>query len=175
MRVLTEAKKLWRYLLGKKSELEDLDVKDAALAKAVLDIHRTRSGKEIVALPLFALHPVHRLDRDNALEATRRRIDALEAVKQTLLEHGTLTCELLARHLPSVSWIKVVERAPGFYLAFEGNGRIAALQTVFAPEDGLMVEVERYRFEDSTKIIRRLDRVRRLNGLLDDVPRQNSS
>ena len=38
-------KKFFSYLLGKKSELSDLDVKDIMLTKAVLDIHRTRCHK----------------------------------------------------------------------------------------------------------------------------------
>lgn len=51
------------------------------------------------------------------------------------------------------------------YLAFEGNGRIAAMQKVFTPSDGIEVEVEQYHFRNTRKIVRRLNRVRRLNGL----------
>ncbi len=166
MNLLTETKKLLRYLAGKRSELEDLDVKDVVLAKAVLDIHRKRTHKRIVSVPLFSLFQIHTLDRDNAMEATQRRIETLEAHKDVLLEAETLSCEVLARYLPSVSWIKVVRETPDVFLAFEGNGRIAAMQSVFAPEDGLWVEVEEYVFRDATKILRRLNRVRRLNGLL---------
>ena len=90
----------------------------------------------------------------------------LEAHKDELLEAGTLSCDVLARYLPSVSWIKVVRESESSYLAFEGNGRLAAMQTVFAPEDGLLVEAEHYTFRNPKKIIRRLNRVRRLNGLL---------
>jgi hypothetical protein len=166
MNPLTEAKKLLRYLRGKRSELEDLDVKDIVMAKVILDIHRKRTRKEIVDVPLFALWPIHNLDRENAIEATRRRIEALQPHRQELLQQGRLSCEMLARYLPSVSWIKVVQEIPNSYLAFEGNGRIAALQAVFEPEDGLLVEVEQYLFRNPAKIIRRLNRVRRLNGLL---------
>jgi len=67
--------------------------------------------------------------------------------------------------MPSVSWIKVVQDRPGGYLAFEGNGRIAAMQVVFTPSDGIEVEVEQYYFRNTRKIVRRLNRVRRLNGL----------
>jgi len=43
---------------------------------------------------------------------------------------------------------------PGAYLAFEGNGRIAALQ-----------EVNLYHFQNPTEIRRRLQRVQWRNGL----------
>jgi hypothetical protein len=165
---LAEARKLFRYLLGKKSELEDLDLKDVVMAKAILDIHRKRTGKEIVSVPLFDLRQIHRLDRENAIAATRQRIEALEADKLELLDAGSLTCATLARVLPSVSWIKAVRKGPRELLAFEGNGRIAAMQTVFTPDDGVTVEIEEYRFTNPAKIIRRLDRVRRMNGLTDE-------
>jgi hypothetical protein len=166
MDLFEEARKLGRYLLGKKSELEDLDLKDVVMAKAILDIHRKRTGKEIVRLPLFALRQIHTLDRENAIETTKRRVGVLEAHKDELVGAGTLSCDILARYLPSVSWIKVVREAEDSYLAFEGNGRLAAMQTVFRPEDGLLVEAELYMFGNPKKIIRRLNRVRRLNGLL---------
>jgi hypothetical protein len=164
--LLAEAPKIARYLIGKKSELDDLDVKDIVMAKAILDIHRKRTHKNFVSAPLFALRQIHTLDRENAILATRRRVEELEAHKEELLHLGKLTRDELSRHLPSVSWIKVVQEAPESYLAFEGNGRVAAMQAVFAPDDGLLVEVEQYIFRSPRKIIRRLNRVRRLNGLL---------
>jgi len=168
MNPLGELRKMGRYLAGKTSELEDLDIKDIVMAKAILDIHRKRTHKEIVSVPLFALRQIHTLDRENAIEATRRRVEILEAHRNELLDHGALTCEILARFLPSVSWIKVVQDNPNGYLAFEGNGRIAAMQAVFDPADGMQVEVEEYGFGNPKKIIRRLNRVRRLNGLSGD-------
>jgi hypothetical protein len=165
MKPAAELLKFFSYLAGKKSEVEDLEVKDVLLAKAVLDIHRKKSRKETVCVPLFQLHQVHRLDRPNALATTRSRIEALRQHRQDLVEHKTLTCDVLARVLPSVSWIKVVQEAGDSFLAFEGNGRIAAMQAVFGPQDGILVEVERYTFRNPGKILRRLNRVRRLNGL----------
>ena len=168
MNPLREARKLGRYLLGKTSELEDLDIKDIVMSKAVLDIHRKKTRKEITSVPLFALHPIHTLDRENAIQATRQRIKILREHRADLLKAGVLSCEVLARHLPSVSWIKVVQETPDAFLAFEGNGRIAAMHAVFEPGDDLQVEVELYEFRNSKKIVRRLNRVRRLNGLLPD-------
>ena len=133
---------------------------DVVMAKAILDIHRTRTHKEVVAVPLFSLRQIHTLERENAIAATRRRIEALQEHKKELQAAGTLTCDVLARVLPSVSWIKVVREGDGSYLAFEGNGRIEAMQAVFSLEDDLRVEVEEYRFRNPRKIIRRLNRVR---------------
>lgn len=167
MRIASEVRKLVHYLLGKRSELEALDLSDVVMAKAILDIHRKKIRKDVVRVPLFSLHQIHTLDRDNAIAATRRRIEVLQAHRQELLLARALTFDVLGRVLPSVSWIKVVEAEPDVYLAFEGNGRIEALQAVFGPDDGIVVEVEAYRFRSPRKIVRRLDRVRRLNGLIE--------
>ncbi len=159
--------RFFSYLLGKKSELSDLDVKDVMLAKVVLDIHRKRTHKAIVSVPLFSIRQVHRLDRESAELATRQRVSTLEAHKPELLAAREMTCELLAKYLPSISWMKVVEHEPGGYIAFEGNGRLAAMQEVFSPADEMRVQVEQYHFRNTPKIVRRLDRVRKLNGLAD--------
>ena len=166
---------LVRYLFDKRGELDDLELKDLVMAKTIVDVHRHRTAKHLVAVPLFALHPIHVIDRDGAIAATERRAEVLGEVADELRAAGTLTEALLARHLPSVSHIKVVpvtdarptegDPSPAEYLAFEGNGRIAALQRVFTPADGLTVEVERYDVDDPVKILRRLNRVRRWNGL----------
>ena len=37
----------WSYLFGKRSELKELDLKDAVLAKTVLDIHRKSTGYKL--------------------------------------------------------------------------------------------------------------------------------
>ena len=161
-----EMRRLLLYLAGKKSEVQELNIKDVVLAKAILDIHRKRTRKEMTMVPLFSIRQIHVLDRENALLATRQRLKTLRARKEELLTAGKITCDALARFMPSVSWIKVVQDRPGGYLAFEGNGRIAVLQKVFTPSDGLQVEVEQYHFRNTRKIVRRLNRVRRLNGLI---------
>lgn len=152
----------WAYLLGKRSEIAQMDHKDAYMAKVVLDIHRKRRGKHLVLAPLSALEPIHRIDRDNALEATRKRADALRAHRDALLATKTLDGPTLQAIIPSVSQIKVV-RDGERWLAFEGNGRLYAMREVFAPEDGMRVEVEEYIFDDARSILRRLKRVRKLN------------
>ena len=84
-----------------------------------------------------------------------------------ILAAGGLTQDTLNQYLPSVSAIKVVRENENTYIAYEGNGRLAAMQRVFEAADGITVEVEQYHFNNPSKIIRRLNRVRRLNGLID--------
>ena len=154
------------YLLGKSDEVQDLDLKDLLMAKVILDIHRTRTSKELVFLPLGHLMPIHKLDRPNAIRATEARVEALGPHRERLLAAGQLNCADLAEVLPSVSWIKAVRENDESYLTYEGNGRLAALHGVFGREADLEVEVELYHFRNPKKIIRRLNRLRRLNGLL---------
>ena len=156
--------KWWRYLIGKRSEVAHMDYKDAYMAKVVLDIHRKRRDKRIVLVPLAALEPIHRIDRDNALAATRARADALRAHREALLSTRLLDGAALQAIIPSVSAIKVVQDGER-WLAFEGNGRLYAMREVFAAGDGMQVEVEEYQFDDARSIRRRLARVRRLNRL----------
>jgi len=158
-------KKIFSYLFGKRSEVQDLDIKDVMLAKVILDIHRKRTGKRFIFAPLFTVKRIHVLDRENALVATRKRSKALQEEKNVLVRKGKIDRTVLADVLPSVSWIKVVRKGDDCFIAFEGNGRLAAMQQVFSPEDGVMLEVEEYLFRKPEKIIRRMNRVRRMNGL----------
>jgi hypothetical protein len=167
VRIVVEMRRFFSYFVGKKSEVQELDLKDVVLAKTILDVHRKRTHKEMITVPLFSIRQIHELDRKNALQATRQGLKTLQARKEELLAAGKITCDELARFMPSVSWIKVVQDRPGGYLAFEGNGRIAAMQKVFSHSDGIEVEVEQYHFRNTRKIVRRLNRVRRLNGFLD--------
>lgn len=164
--MIRDLRKLGAYLIGKADEIQDLDLKDVLMAKVILDIHRTRLRKEFVFVPLGHLKPIHTLDRPNAIQATAARVQTLEPHRQEFLRSGRLVCADLAEVLPSVSWIKVVREDDSSFLAYEGNGRLAALHQVFGPAADLEIEVELYHFRSSKKIVRRLNRLRRLNGLL---------
>jgi len=153
-----------KYLLGKSSELKDLEAKDALLAKVVLDIHRKRTHSEFISVPLFALKQIHAIDRENAVAATNERVEKLEAEKQAVLQHKHLSQAVLAEYLPSVSAIKVVKQSEDAYVAYEGNGRLVALQQVFSPDDLITIEVEEYKFKKPNKILKRIAKVRALNG-----------
>jgi hypothetical protein len=153
-------------VVGKADEIQDLDLKDVLMAKVILDIHRTRLRKDFVFVSLDHLNPIHTLDRPNAISATEARVEALEPHRSRFLTSGRMTCAHLAEILPSVSWIKVVRENDRSFLAYEGNGRLAALHKVFGTGSRLEVEVELYQFRNPKKIVRRLNRLRRLNGLI---------
>lgn len=155
------------YLFGKRSEVKDMSAKDAMLAKVILDIHRKRVKTELIRVPLFSLKQIHRLDRDNAMESLNKRIASLQNDQQAIIDIRSLSCEELNRFLPSVSAIKVVQESADSYIAYEGNGRLAAMQEVFRPEDRIELEVENYVFTNPTKILRRMNRVRKMNKLID--------
>lgn len=156
--------KWWHYLLGKRGELAHMDHKDAYMAKVVMDIHRKRTGKTLVRVPLAQLEPIHRIDRDSALRSTRERADALRTHRDGLLTTKLLDSQALQAIIPSVSQIKVV-RDGDRWLAFEGNGRLYAMREVFDASDDMQVEVEEYLFADPRSLQRRLRRVRKLNRL----------
>ena len=154
------------YLVGKAPELGEMEAKDLLLAKVILDIHRKRRSKAFAFLPLERIHPVHAIDHETAVAATRERARILAEHREELLARKRIDRRTLARILPSVSWLKVVPRGDGDYIAYEGNGRLMALRRVFAGESGIEVEAEVYRFRNPAKMARRLDRVRRMNGLI---------
>lgn len=158
------------YLWSKKTELTAMNEKDGLLAKVVLDIHRKRSHTTCEMVALADLHPIHPINRENSYHTTKKRIEILAEHKETLLATGALTRDVLSKYIPSVSGIKVVRIAEDRYVAYEGNGRLAALQEVFSPVDTIIVEVELYHFDNPTKIIRRVNRVRRLHHLDQGQP-----
>ncbi|MBU0682387.1 MAG: hypothetical protein KKD73_13300 [Proteobacteria bacterium] len=164
--LVTWLRQLGHYLWGKRSELQEMSKADVLLAKVVLDIHRLRTCSEFIGVPLFALCQIHPLNRENSLQATEKRIAILQKHKNALLKKLTLSREILQEYLPSVSAIKVVRDDSGKFIAFEGNGRLAALHDVFSVTDNMTIEVEEYLFKDNTKIIRRMNRIRTLHNLL---------
>lgn len=167
---INKLKNFISYLWSKKTELIEMDEKDGLLAKVVLDIHRKRSHSTFEIIPLADLYPIHPINRENSYNQTRQRIAILTKNKETLLAAKTLTRDLLHTSIPSVSAIKVVQVAENSFVAYEGNGRLAALQEVFSPKDTMRIEVELYHFDNSAKIIRRVERVRQLHQLDQGKP-----
>ena len=158
---------LVQYAFGKRDELAEMGPSDIVMAKTILDIHRKRTHSDMTMAPLYSLHPIHPLDRDGVIETTNARVDALREHKVEILDAGGMDGDLLQRVLPSVSAIKAVRTPDESFLVYEGNGRLGALKEVFTPEDSIEIEIEEYHFRNPAKIVRRLNRVRRLNGLLD--------
>ncbi len=165
MKLFENIGNFFRYLFSKRSEVQQFEVRDLYMTKVILQIHQQRTHKSVEAVPLNSLLPIHVLDRETALATLEERIAMLELNKETILKDGVISCAMLAEYLPSVSWIKVVADGRGKFLAFEGNSRIYAMQKAFAAGPELMVEVEQYHFKRPLRIVRRLRKVRRMNGL----------
>ncbi len=164
--IISEIKKMVKYLLGKVVEIKDMEPKDAMLGKVVIDIHKKKKSSNFILVPLYSLKRTHAIDRDNAVQATEKRVKVLEENKKILIKDKNMTREVLNEYLKSVSWIKVVKEDADSYIAYEGNGRLVAMMKVFSPEDEIMVEVEEYVVSNYPKILRRMNRVRKMNGLL---------
>ena len=93
--------KFLSYLISKKSELADLETKDALLAKTILDIHRKRTHSDFVTDPLFSLNQVHAIDHENAIKSTQDRVKVLKENKNILLnkKYSLEKCSLMS-YLP---------------------------------------------------------------------------
>lgn len=153
------------YLLNKRSEIKDLRYKDMLMSKVILKIHKQKADKTIEMVPFQSILLLHRLDRENSLITVLKRIKALEYHKNELLNSKQLTKEKLQEIIPSVSAIKVVSSNNNQFIAFEGNGRIFAMQHVFNNIPDIFVEVEVYNLAKPEKIIKSLNRIRRINNL----------
>ena len=161
-----QIKKFFVYLFNKRSEINDLDFRDALLAQANVRIYRTRSHKTFDMIPLNRLQFIHKLQRENALQVLGQRIKIIKEHKDKICIDQKIKMDAINEFLPSVSMIKVIEDNFGNYLAFEGNGRIAALKDVYNDDQSIYVEVEQYHFKNKRKVLKMLNRIRRLNGLL---------
>lgn len=137
------------------------------MGKVVLDIHRKRTHTAFESLPLHDIRPIHPIDRGVAKESLDQRILAAREASGEIGSDRRITRAWLHAHLPSVSEIKVVKVSEGRFVSYEGNGRLGALQAVFGEDEGMAVEVEVYHFapRDLPTILRRINRVRRWNGL----------
>lgn len=165
-RLTEDISAFFKYLARKKSDVARMNESDALLAKVVLDIHRKRTGTEMVFVPLKSIGPIHPVDRGIAAEDVSKRAEIVSENKAEILETRKISSDWLSAHIPSVSNIKVVEIRTGDFVSFEGNGRLEALRRVFRDEADVTVEVEQYIFRpsDRTTIARRVNRVRRWNG-----------
>lgn len=163
--MIKKIKNFIKYLIGKKSEVADLETKDILLGKTIVDIHRKKTHSSLILVPLFDLYPVHAIDRENAIKDTEARVVIVEESKEILLQEKNLTKEILNNYLPSVSGVKVVRSSANSFISYEGNGRLVALQKVFKPSDDMHIEVEEYSFKNSAKILKDLEIIRQLNGL----------
>jgi hypothetical protein len=158
----------WRYLWGKRDELAALDWKDAELARIVLDIHRQRRNVHWRFVPLAAIAPIHPINRSSALASAQERAERIRPIADQVRSAGRIDRDCLDGVMPSVSAIKLIETDPGQFVSYEGNGRLAAIRSVFADCPDLLVECELYEIAHATRLLRRIGRLRKEHGLLGD-------
>jgi len=72
----------------------------------------------------------------------------------------------LNEYLPSISWIKVISNGKRGFYTFEWNGRLAALQEVFAKKDKIKIEVELYEVTKHKKILKYLEKLQKMNWII---------
>lgn len=99
-------------------------------------------------MPLFCIALFHPINRETAFKKTEERTRAIASCKQELLRQGVITMDFLKEITPSAHLVKVVRAGGDACIVFEGNGRIAAFQKVFTPQDNMKIEVELYELND---------------------------
>ncbi|MBL0028477.1 MAG: hypothetical protein IPO95_05135 [Rhodanobacteraceae bacterium] len=157
----------WRYFWDKREEVAALDWKDAELARIVLRIHRHRRSVDWRHVPLRAIAPIHPINRPTALAAATERAERIRPIADALRAEGRIGRARLHEVLPSVSAIKLVETAPGRFVSYEGNGRLAALRQVFVDHPDLQIECEIYDIAHAPRLLRRIARLRAAHGFDD--------
>jgi len=154
-----------KYLFGKRSELLHLSLKDANTYVAVTSIyvHTRRTEKRFV--PLDTIKPLHPMERCAAVKMVENRSERLERHKERLIGTGRLDCATQDELMPSVTPINViVDSDDDKLIAFEGNGRLEAINRVFHASMNLLVEVMVYHPSNLEICLRRLRAIRASYG-----------
>ena len=156
------------YLYDKRLEIFSLRFRDMLLAKVVADIHRYSLKQQFKMVSLWSITPIHCIDRGSALDKVNNRVKSLQKHKVEILKERILSKQKLLKIMPSVSGIKVIEDVKERYISFEGNGRLEAFKRVFDKQDKIMIEVEIYRLRERKKVLRRVNRVRHRNFIVEN-------
>ncbi|MBT4856652.1 hypothetical protein HON52_00490 [Candidatus Uhrbacteria bacterium] len=165
-RIISELKRVWSWLGGKRSEIHQLNYKDAFMAHLVLEIMQTSPKPKTKVVPLYSLIPIHPVDnREATIESTKKRAGILATHKKKILKEGSMTKELSAKYLPSLTYIRGVSSGSEYY-TFEGNGRVAALKAVFLKNDNLDIEIEVFQPKKQGKAIKKIKKLRRMHRML---------
>ena len=166
-RIVFEIKRVWTWLIGKRAEIKHLTYKDAFMAGVVLEIMQSSTAPTNKTIPLYSIDPIHPVDnRENTIQATKSREEILQQHRQRILRTGTMTKELMAGLLPSLTYIRVVQSNDDRYFCFEGNGRIAALKRVFSESDNLSVEVDLFTPRNAKRTMKKLHHLRKMHKMV---------
>ncbi len=162
----SELTRLWNWCFSKKDEVFELSYKDAFMAHIVLEIMTNPSNQEFVYAPLNDLHSIHPVDnRENTIEATKKRTAIVEKEKTRLLALKQINKETIAEILPSATYIRAVKNGENGYYTFEGNGRVAALQNVLSSSDGITIELDLFTPRKPRRVLRYIRKLRKLHGM----------
>ncbi len=166
MKIKNEVERLWNWIWGKRNEVKDLDHRDVFMGHIVLEILQTSTKNEFQLIPLYNLLPIHPVNnRESTIQATKERAQKVEHYKAKILEKKKMTKEDLAEVLPSATFIRAIEDKDGTYATFEGNGRIAALKSVFRPQDEIEIEVDVYYPKKIKRSQKKLKKLRKMYNL----------
>ena len=174
--VLSQTAALLEWGAQKLPELAELDVSDLMMGKAIADIRSSRDRITRVFVDHRELLAIHPIDRATAEEKCDERAAAARAALPLLRANGMRLSEDLIAAEPalaafqSVTGFQVIELPGQGYVTFEGNGRREALQRAFGDDEGVLVEVRRFDFDDPARahtMQRRVDRVRRWKQVVD--------
>lgn len=165
-KIVAEIKQILNWLFAKRSEVLQMNYKDALLAHIIVEIVQSNKKHQFEYCDLYKLDLVHPVDnRENTIQATKERANKLKPHKAKLLKKNKLSKEDLARYLPSATYARAVPTKRGRYITFEGNGRVAALKQVFAPEDKIQIELEIFYPKHPRRVQRRINKLRALHGM----------
>jgi hypothetical protein len=127
---------------------------------------QTSKANSFAYVDLSDLHPLHPTDnRENTVEAIAKRAAVIEERRDALLEKKRISKEMIAELMPSATYIRVIPRAKGGFVTFEGNGRVAALNAVFSSSDDIRIEVDVYHPKRQRKIERMVKKLHKMHGM----------
>lgn len=166
MIILDEVKRISHWLWSKRSEVAQMDYRDAFMAHLVLEIIQTSVNNDFNYASLYELHPIHPVDnRENTIKATNERAKKIQKSAERLLGEQKVSKESLAQVLPSTTYIRAIPDGNNGYYTFEGNGRVAALKQVFIPEDNISIELDVYHPKKLKQSQRKVRKLRKMFGM----------
>lgn len=147
------------WLFNKVPEITSLSQSDALLAKIVLKIKQEAQNREFRKVDLNSVKLIHPIKRESAIEKLNERIDSVNKNKEKISANKFITNKALIEIMPSVSPVQVIPYK-GDFLAFEGNGRVLALQKVF--KENILIEVEVFSIPENSTIYSDLETLKKL-------------
>jgi hypothetical protein len=154
-------KRFWSWLYGKHTEVSEMQPRDAFMAKIILETTQKTDEPHMSYVSLFDINQIHPItNRKSARMETIKRAKKVDENKWELLQSGTISNDTLKELMPSVTPIRVVPTNDGSYFSFEGNGRLAALKSVFDQSDDMSVEVEIFKPKNQEEILADIHKLR---------------